>query len=57
VCAYFEGLGINFNFENFQNDIFPLFILRTIQSMHARYHRTYNICQKSRVGLFTLHFH
>jgi hypothetical protein len=26
--------------ENFQNKIFPLFILRTIQSMHARYQRT-----------------
>ena len=38
--AYFEGIGINFNFENFQNKIFPLFILRTIQRMHARYHRT-----------------
>ena len=40
IWAYFEGIDINFNFENFQNKIFPLFILRTIQSMHARYHRT-----------------
>jgi hypothetical protein len=40
IWAYFEGIGINFNFENFKNKIFPLFILRTIQSMHARYHRT-----------------
>jgi hypothetical protein len=40
IWVYFEGIGINFNFENFQNKIFPLFILRTIQSMHARYHRT-----------------
>ena len=40
IWAYFERIGINFNFENFQNKIFPLFILRTIQSMHARYHRT-----------------
>ena len=40
IWAYFEGIGINFNFENFQNKIFPLFILRTIQSMYARYHRT-----------------
>jgi hypothetical protein len=40
IWAYFEGIGISFNFENFQNKIFPLFILRTIQSMHARYHRT-----------------
>ena len=40
IWAYFEGIGINFNFENFQNKIFPLFILRTIQRMHARYHRT-----------------
>jgi hypothetical protein len=39
IWAYFEGIGINFNFGNFQNKIFPLFILRTIQSMHARYHR------------------
>ena len=39
IWAYFEGLGINFNFENFQNKIFPLFILRTIQNMHAQYHR------------------
>jgi hypothetical protein len=39
IWAYFEGIGINFNLENFQNKIFPLFILRTIQSMHARYHR------------------
>ena len=31
IWAYFEGIGINFNFENFQNKIFPLFILRTIQ--------------------------
>ena len=40
IWAYFEGICINFNFENFQNKIFPLFNLRTIQSMHARYHRT-----------------
>ena len=40
IWAYFEGIGINFNFENFQNKIFPLFILRTIKSMHVRYHRT-----------------
>ena len=40
IWAYFEGIGINFNFENFQNKIFPLLILRTIQSMHGRYHRT-----------------
>jgi hypothetical protein len=40
IWAYFEGIGINFNFENFQNKIVPLFILRTIRSMHARYHRT-----------------
>ena len=40
IWAYFEGLGINFNFENFQNKIFPLFILRTIQSMHEWYYRT-----------------
>ena len=40
IWAYFEGIGINFNFENFQNKIFPLFILRTIQSMYVRYHRT-----------------
>ena len=40
IWAYFEGIGINFNFENFRTKIFPLFILRTIQSMHARYHRT-----------------
>ena len=40
IGAYFEGIGINFNFENIQNKIFPLFMLRTIQSMHARYHRT-----------------
>ena len=40
IWAYFEGIGVNFNFENFQNKIFPLFILRTIQSMHARYHWT-----------------
>ena len=39
IWAYFGGLGINFNFKNFQNKIFPLFILRTIQSMHVRYHR------------------
>jgi hypothetical protein len=38
--VYFEGIGINFNFGNLQNKIFPLFILRTIQSMHARYQRT-----------------
>jgi hypothetical protein len=36
IWAYFEGIGINFNFENIQNKIFPLFILRTIQSMHTR---------------------
>jgi hypothetical protein len=30
IWAYFEGIGINFNFENFQNKIFPLFILRII---------------------------
>jgi hypothetical protein len=35
IWAYFEGIGINFNFENFQNKIFPLFIFRTIQSMYA----------------------
>ena len=40
IWAYLEGIGINFNFGNFKNKIFPLFILRTIQSMHARYHRT-----------------
>jgi hypothetical protein len=41
--AYFEGLCITFNFENFQNKIFLLFILRTIQSMHGRYHRIYGL--------------
>jgi hypothetical protein len=46
IWAYFEGIGINFNFENFQNKIFPLFILRTIQSMYAqccnvRWYRAY----------------
>ena len=46
IWAYFEGIGINFNFENFQNKIFPLFILITIQSMHARYHRTFQHVSK-----------
>ena len=40
IWAYFEGIGINFNIENFQNKIFPLFILWSIQSMHVWYHRT-----------------
>jgi hypothetical protein len=26
IWAYFKGIGINFNFENFQNKIFPQFL-------------------------------
>ena len=55
IWAYFEGIGIHFNFENIQNKIFPLFILRTIQSMHARYHRTLQHLSKIE-GWFWLHF-
>ena len=57
IWAYFEGLGINFNFEIFHNIIFPLFMLRTIQICMCDITGRCNICQKSRVGLFTLHFH
>ena len=46
IWAYFKGIGINFNFKNFQNKIFPLFILRTIQSMHARYHRIWVVSSR-----------
>ena len=38
IWDYFEGL-ISFNFENFLYKIFHLFILKAIQSMHARYHQ------------------
>jgi hypothetical protein len=46
IWAYFKGIGINFNFDNFQNKIFPLSILGTIQRMHARYHRTFQHLSK-----------
>ena len=60
IWAYFEGIGINFNFENFQNKIFPLFILRTIRASKVCMHNITgrcNIFQNWRVGLFTLRFH
>jgi hypothetical protein len=55
IWAYFEGIGINFNFENIQNKIIPLFILRTIQCMHARYNRTLQHLSKIE-DWFCLHF-
>jgi hypothetical protein len=55
IWAYFEGISINFNFENIQYKIFPLFILRNTQSMHARYHRTLQHLSKIE-GWFCLHF-
>jgi hypothetical protein len=39
IQVYFEGIMYKLNFKNFQNKIFPQFILRTIQSMHTRYQR------------------
>jgi hypothetical protein len=44
IWAYFERLGINFNFENFQNKIFPFF--------HFKNHPKYACTISPDVGTF-----